>query len=325
MLTLSSSYLKKCSQCHAMYYCSSRCQAKDWRNVHSLECNYYALDSQSEYPVLVKKTWHRFVLRVLLIVTKHPAKATEEIDTFHGPRSFLSLLNHNEEMLSTSTEKSRLAFQMACDFEKLGVPITKKFFCDIFGKLIINSFSIFGNNGIRLGSGVYIASSVFNHSCYPNATYVFDGLKMQVRAVKEFDSEKEPPRISYLDWKLPKKERQSRLLEQYYFLCDCYRCVHSTTDDDSELDELQEKFTHHIMNKDYRSAFDYGLQIVGQSAKQYPYPYPSLVLIILKLLEIGCEIGDDRTVELIPILKNVFQITYGVDHSMAGNLIGFGF
>ncbi|XP_074603929.1 histone-lysine N-methyltransferase SMYD3-like [Brevipalpus obovatus] len=319
-----SSSLKKCSQCHIMRYCSSRCQVKDWRNVHSVECNYYLNDSLSDEPVLYQKTWHRLVFRALLIVIKHPKRANRQIDTFFGPRSFLSLLNHNDKMLTNSNEKSRWAFQMACDFERLGVPMTKKVFCDIFGKLIINSFAIFDNIGARIGSGVYVATSVYNHSCYPNSTYIFDGLRMQVRAVKEFDSEKEPPTICYLDWKMSREERQARLCRQYYFVCDCYLCGHPSLDRDRELECLQDQFIEYMKEDNLRSAFDWGCKIVEKSRKQYPYPFPALTLILFKLIQIGIMIGDDRTMKIESIFRETYPITHGYDHSITEEFAKFG-
>ena len=46
---------------------------------------------------------------------------------------------------------------------------------EIFGKVVINSFNIMNNEYQSVGIGLYLGPSVFDHSCSPNATIIFNG------------------------------------------------------------------------------------------------------------------------------------------------------
>ena len=46
---------------------------------------------------------------------------------------------------------------------------------EVFGRILINSFNIMDNDYQPIGIGLYLAASVFDHSCNPNATIVFQG------------------------------------------------------------------------------------------------------------------------------------------------------
>jgi len=71
---------------------------------------------------------------------------------------------------------------------------------------------------------VYLGLSAVDHACRPNANVVFRGRRAELRAMEplpDFAS----CRISYIHEMLPTADRQQRLEEQYYFLCDCRLCA----------------------------------------------------------------------------------------------------
>lgn len=113
--------------------------------------------------------------------------------------------------------------------------------------MLINSYAIMDpdrrNLLGRIGTVVYVTGSAHDHSCVPNAVQLFDGTKLQIRALREFDAKQEPVLIHYIDLKLPLDERRSRLRRQYYFECECPRCqseaVGSPTVDYAQLSELE--------------------------------------------------------------------------------------
>lgn len=67
--------------------------------------------------------------------------------------------------------------------------------------MVINSFTILDNDMNSIGTGVYLACSILDHSCNPNAVATFDGKTISIRATKD---------ISYLDW------------DQVGFLCNIF-------------------------------------------------------------------------------------------------------
>ena len=69
-------------------------------------------------------------------------------------------------------------------------------------------------------------SSILDHSCQPNCVVSFSGPAVTVTTFTGISSLEEA-RISYLDPKLPTKTRQQKLLDNYYFLCGCPKCLHS--------------------------------------------------------------------------------------------------
>jgi len=313
--------LWKCSQCKLAHYCSNECQANDWRYAHSEECKYYQQDSESSAPIFQRDTRYRILLRAHIVAKKNPKKAEESVKTFYGPRNYWSLLNHCDKIFADSNATSRHAFHAALNFEKLGVPTNKDLFCDHFGKVQVNSFAIFAGLGVRIGSGIYIAASVFDHSCYPNATYVFDGVKMQVRAVKEFDTDKEPPVISYLNWKLSREKRLARLREQYFFDCECYRCANPHLDVDPKHLDMESQFIDLLDAGKLEAAFEIGLRLVADPCICYPYPHPSLTVLLAQLISIGVEIDDDRSESLAYMLNQTSHVTHGSDHPLIRQLL----
>lgn len=53
--------------------------------------------------------------------------------------------------------------------------------------MCINAFNILDNNLNTIGTGIYLAASVLNHSCTPNATATFDGIVLRIGAIKEIN------------------------------------------------------------------------------------------------------------------------------------------
>ena len=100
---------------------------------------------------------------------------------------------------------------------------------NLFCRVLINSYAIMDperrNLMGRVGTVVYVEGSAHDHSCAPNSVQLFDGTKLQIRALRDFDTKVEPPLIHYIDLKLHLDERRSRLRRQYYFECECPRCV----------------------------------------------------------------------------------------------------
>lgn len=96
---------------------------------------------------------------------------------------------------------------------------------EIFGKLLINSYSICDDDELAIGTGLYIGPSILDHSCTPNAVPVFEGTKLTVRAVEDIKCDStDKIQISYIDVRELRWERIRQLEEQYYFTCNCTLC-----------------------------------------------------------------------------------------------------
>jgi len=92
--------------------------------------------------------------------------------------------------------------------------------------MVVNTFSILDGEMQSLGTGLYLAASIVDHSCNPNAVAVFEGTTITIRALEDFPIlDWSKIFISYVDlMKLP-EERQMELNDTYYFVCQCTRCL----------------------------------------------------------------------------------------------------
>lgn len=54
----------------------------------------------------------------------------------------------------------------------------------IYGRMVVNTFNILDSEMQSIGSGIYLAASVIDHSCAPNAVAVFEGTRIIIRTLK---------------------------------------------------------------------------------------------------------------------------------------------
>ncbi|KAI8097280.1 uncharacterized protein BX664DRAFT_326010 [Halteromyces radiatus] len=114
--------------------------------------------------------------------------------------------------------------------------MTPSLFRAIYYREMANSFGLWEQQSISkdasvvtddlelLGFGIYPSAVYFNHSCDANAIKLRHGRQMQFYT-KQAISQGEEVCISYGDVDASLLERQQRLLDHYYFLCSCPRCV----------------------------------------------------------------------------------------------------
>ncbi|KAK9499021.1 hypothetical protein O3M35_003540 [Rhynocoris fuscipes] len=95
-------------------------------------------------------------------------------------------------------------------------------------ELDIKSSDLKDWKSIFIGGGLYPTLALFNHSCEPGIVRYFQGSKIVVRSVKrikqgEMIAENYGPIFTVK----PRKERQSILMQQYWFSCSCIPCVNN--------------------------------------------------------------------------------------------------
>lgn len=99
-------------------------------------------------------------------------------------------------------------------------------FLGIYGRLCINSFNILDDDLNSIGTGIYLAASILDHSCKPNAVATFEGPQLSIRLIEDIpELNWQNIRISYIDMIDLRDTRRSELKKAYYFDCDCERCV----------------------------------------------------------------------------------------------------
>lgn len=104
-------------------------------------------------------------------------------------------------------------------------------------KYIRNAFNFnVKNRNMKVNPVILFNGAVFNHSCIPNVIFspqdadkkVYFFTTKKIEAGEELCS-------CYCDLKLNKKDRKSRMLQQYGFKCCCERCL------DPDEDKFKEK------------------------------------------------------------------------------------
>ncbi|KAL3181756.1 hypothetical protein MRX96_036136 [Rhipicephalus microplus] len=106
---------------------------------------------------------------------------------------------------------------------------------EIFGKMVINRFCITDSDLKPVGQGLYIGASIFDHSCDPDAAYVFQGTRLTIRATRSLSvNSVREIYICYVDRLLLKEDRIAALQRQYYFTCNCVFCQEDATDQFTE-------------------------------------------------------------------------------------------
>ncbi|OQR78055.1 SET and MYND domain-containing protein 4-like [Tropilaelaps mercedesae] len=86
---------------------------------------------------------------------------------------------------------------------------------------------------VRVATAIYPSASLMNHSCEPNITSGFRfGSMLVVKAVRAITAGEEILNCYGPHYRrMPFQERQTALLEQYFFRCDCSACARGDVDD----------------------------------------------------------------------------------------------
>ncbi|KAL2503527.1 Histone-lysine N-methyltransferase ASHR1 [Abeliophyllum distichum] len=234
----SSSNLKKCSACHVVWYCGSTCQKLDWK-LHSVECQALAkVDKNRVKSItpsirLMVKLYLRRKLQQQKIV---PTTATDNYNLVESLVSHMPDLEEKQLVLY-----AQMANLVALILQWPESEINIKEIAENFSKLSCNAHSICDSELRPLGTGLYPAISIINHSCLPNSVLVFEGRLAVVRAVQHIPKGFEVS-ISYVETAGSSITRQKALKEQYFFSCTCSRCIKMGQFDDIEESAVLEGY-----------------------------------------------------------------------------------
>lgn len=98
--------------------------------------------------------------------------------------------------------------------------------------MAVNSFSVLDGEMNTVGTGIYLAASVLDHNCQPNAVATFDGRTLNLRIIVDMPHLNwDSIFISYIDIMDDTETRRKSLKKNYYFLCGCSCCVCHSQDE----------------------------------------------------------------------------------------------
>uniref|UniRef100_A0A8C4DLR6 [histone H3]-lysine(4) N-trimethyltransferase n=1 Tax=Dicentrarchus labrax TaxID=13489 RepID=A0A8C4DLR6_DICLA len=214
--------LLRCSQCKMARYCNSTCQKQAWSG-HKRECKCL----QSLRPRIPTDSV-RLAARLIFAMLS-PSKSSSE--------DLYSLEEHESHLSSMSEQKKQGLSQLASMLElylQQGVPDHAQEMTSalppscreplsLIAKVTCNCFTISDGELQEIGVGLYPSLSLLNHDCRPNCVMVFEGTKLQLRAVQDINPEEELT-ISYIETLSLTEDRQRQLEDQYHFTCHCQNC-----------------------------------------------------------------------------------------------------
>ncbi|XP_050519969.1 histone-lysine N-methyltransferase SMYD3 isoform X2 [Daktulosphaira vitifoliae] len=214
--------LSRCSGCQYVLYCNRICQKLSWIE-HKHEC----CKMRKIFPKVLPDAAR--IMSKIIIKLRNGGLIQKSYYAPNRSRTFQDMMSHYPEL---KKDKQRLdhfnsLFEVLKNYMgESGLPNTVELL-GIYGRMCINAFNILDNNLNTVGTGIYLAASVLNHSCTPNATATFDGTTLRIRAL--MDIEPSDPElhvyISYLELMQTTSERRCELQKNYYFICECQRCT----------------------------------------------------------------------------------------------------
>ncbi|XP_071442942.1 histone-lysine N-methyltransferase SMYD3 isoform X2 [Hetaerina americana] len=212
----------KCSGCQFVHYCGRSCQTKAWKE-HKEECMGMRRIKPHTLPDASR------MMAKLIMKLKGGGDQEKNQITSTWSRRFKDLMSHYSDI---KIDKTRMEhFESLCHIlieffgDEYILPNTAEML-GIYGRLCVNCFNILDGEMSCIGAGVYLAPSIIDHSCKPNAVVTFDGPTLYVRSLVDFPSlDWKKVFISYVDLLSIREDRRKELQRGYYFWCECERCV----------------------------------------------------------------------------------------------------
>ena len=160
----------------------------------------------------------------------HDGEEGERVPGRTKPRKFSDFLSHEEEIRKCGRMMKHIA-EHYTELELVLLDDMPDFqeFVRLYGMVVINDFELTQSCGTwedeSLGMGVFLAPSIVDHSCRPNAEVEFKGNRLLMRSLvdrKEVCIDK--VFFSYISEEDSAKRRE--YLQKYFFFdCRCEQCL----------------------------------------------------------------------------------------------------
>jgi SET and MYND domain-containing protein len=289
--------LKRCSKCHLISYCSISCQQKDWI-YHKYECSslHQLID---EYDLI------RLFLRLILRY-----KIDHGIENSSTKRSFNDLQTHENEIRH---DKRRLMiFQLISQYLKqcnLFDQFDENILFQLFCGLVINTLTIHDPIDFKsIGYGLYFDATIYNHSCLPTCHTIFNGISLTIRTI--CDESNDPWTINYIDLLESYQIRQEFLRENYYFNCQCKRCLKNDPNELIFLEKIhfeEQQMDKFINKNEFFNAYQSSKNLIDYYNNILPYYHAYLSLQHVKHLKLELFLAE--TISDL-ILQSTMKTTY---------------
>ncbi|KAK5131897.1 hypothetical protein LTR08_000485 [Meristemomyces frigidus] len=210
--------VKACTGCKTIKYCSKTCQAKAWKLEHKYECKVLAVPTRPLLPHGVRATLK------LLRRLQAGDKTVTELLRFEP--KFDEIQKSDPEKYEEYSTLAYGAWKYADEPDaQAGLEAARRLFFAINRNALSLSTPL---DDISLGIAFDPLVCTVNHSCDPNAFFIFNCPKTMLRASRPI-AKGEEIFIKYRDVINPFSVRQAELKEAYYFDCACSKCAKGAT------------------------------------------------------------------------------------------------
>ncbi|XP_062863276.1 N-lysine methyltransferase SMYD2-A [Trichomycterus rosablanca] len=289
--------LSKCGKCKQAYYCNVECQKGDWP-MHKLEC--FAISSYGENWCPSETV--RLVARILM-KQKFQTESTQS-------ERLLALKEFESHLDKLDTEKNEMYQVDICALHHfysryLDFPDDAAL-AELFAQVNCNGFTIEDEELSHLGSAVFPDVALMNHSCIPNVIVTYKGTVAEVRAVQEI-SPGEEIFNSYIDLLYPTEDRNERLIDSYFFSCDCKECT--TKSKDKSKMEIRQKLSTSPGPEEISKMVGYAKNVIEEfrRAKHYKTPNELLEICELSLEKMG-SIFEETNVYMLHMMYQAMGV-----------------
>ncbi|XP_030024541.2 histone-lysine N-methyltransferase ASHR1 isoform X1 [Manduca sexta] len=270
----------KCSGCQFVHYCGRSCQKDAWGD-HKWECANLKRVAPKVIP-----DGARMLAKVINRLNRGDGHSYRAFYSATSFRMWKDLMSHYSDLKADVKRMDHFTSLCGVLYEFLrdiSLPNTVELM-GMYGRMVINSFMILDTDMNSVGTGIYLGSSIIDHSCDPNAVVAFDGKTINIRAIQDMPTlDWKQIRISYIDLMKTPYDRQTELLKNYYFLCQCHRC----------MDETQIKYVHAAKC------------LNSECVNPVNIPWKDNLLLVRKAEnENGKENGKEYSEDIVPVSKN---------------------
>ncbi|KAJ2358922.1 hypothetical protein GGF43_000478, partial [Coemansia sp. RSA 2618] len=216
----------RCSQCHQAQYCSTGCLTEHWTARHYFECgriNSAAVDAAAAELKPEYRQYLRMAVGILCAI--HIDNMPEWLRVQAG--AWRELVGHRDEhpqyVIRQYEEIARVFIKHREAIGGFGG--SEDDVVSLLCRSGCNNFAAYEQHHPRMSGYLCspVVSLLLNHSCIPNAAFVYADGQQIVRALDDI-SEGEEIVLAYADGLQPRAERQKQLAAVYFFDCTCEKC-----------------------------------------------------------------------------------------------------
>ncbi|KAG4070194.1 hypothetical protein HA402_003884 [Bradysia odoriphaga] len=211
----------KCSNCSYVYYCNRLCQQEAW-TTHKTECSHLRTIAPRTLPDAAR------ILSRIILKLNNGGEYEKGYYTSKCYRRFADLMTHYDKLKLDEKRLEHIECLTSVLTQLLGQKLlpSPTELIQIYGRMLVNAFNILDQEMNSIGTGIYLGVSITDHNCTPNAVATFDGTTIFIRLIEDIPClDWSKIFISYVDMLSTPDDRRTELQKNYFFLCDCMRCL----------------------------------------------------------------------------------------------------